>query len=479
MAKDRRKRKIKAITKRVAARAYEAAMSVPSRKHVINAGMSHDAALESAGHRIQAWGRYLDENHDVVVNILSEVVKGAIGPRGIITVPKPMRPDGSIDDETGRALMKRWRRWGRRCDVTGQLSWCQAQQLLGRMLWRDGDCFIQHVTDDRFPFNDLETPYRIEILEADMVPRDLMQEDQGWRQGIRLNAWRQPVAYAVYRQHPGDLGSTPAVSFNDVIEVPAANITHLKHTKRWPATRGVSLLHAVISRLWDVKDLEESERIKSRVLASWTAAIQRAPDIPGYEPADDQGQRFLQMAGGTIIDTLAPGETITGVGPEYPQTGMNDYIADQMRRIAGGTGTRYSSIARRYDGSYSSQRQELVESEADNQQREEYFAQRAVRAVYERWLVAEVVSGRTRLPAGMDIEDAMNADYRGPITGWVDPLKEIQADALAVERGFLSLEQVQTKRGASPELVNSEPPRRDPQQLRLISDEEDDDAEEA
>lgn len=460
----------------VESRAYEAAQSTPGRRHVIGANLSQDAAAERAFPQLREWGRYLDENHDVAIGIFDELSKNIVG-AGIVTIPKPLRPDGEVDAELADHLSKRWRRWTKAADVTGELSWNELQWLICRAWMRDGENFLQHVTT-RYPFQSGDTPYRIESLESDMVPWDWNDPDRGWRQGIQHNQWRMPTNYAVYRRHPGDLGqfTSAAVTFDDLKVVDARNITHIKFTRRWPAIRGVSVMSGGIARLYDIKDLEESERLKNRVLASWCAAILKSPDVPGNEATDQAGNRFIQMASGTVIDTLAAGETITGVGPDYPTADMPAHIKDQHRRLAAGTGTRYSSIAKDYDGSYSSQRQEMVESEGGYKIRSDRFITKVCESVYERWLLADVTSGQTELPGGMDIEMASHAEYRGPVTPWIDQKNEVEADALAVESGFQTLEQIQIKRGMSPDMIGKpapEPARPEPmQQLSLVGDEE-------
>ena len=458
----------------IESRAYEAAMAVPHRRHVIGANLSQDAAFERAGGRLRNWGRFLDENDDSAVGVLDELVKNVVG-SGIVTIPKPLRPDGQVDEVLGEHLMQRWKRWRRKADVTGELSWHEAQRLICRAWLRDGDHFLQHVGAP-YPFTIDETPYRLEMLESEMVPWDFEDRDRGWRQGIQHDTWRRPLNYAVYLEHPGDFTSqSMPVTFQDLKIVPVERMTHLKCVKRWPATRGVSVLHPVIARLYDIHDLEESERLKNRILASWCAAVVKNPDVPGNEQKNASGDRFMQMAGGTIIDSLAANESIVGVGPDYPVANMPDHIADQYRRVASGTGTRYSSIAKNYNGTYSAQRQEMVESEGHYKMREDVFVDKVCREVYERWVFVELLSGTSALSPGQTPEMAANAEYRGPVTPWIDPKTEIEADAMAVEYGFASQEQVQIKRGASEEIIGQRPSRQ-PTQLSLVPRDEDEEA---
>lgn len=476
--------KVKPEPASVTSRAYEGAMSLPERRRVVGAEGSQDNANERASPWLRNWGRYLDENHDLAVGVLDEIVGRAIG-TGVVAIPKPLRADGSINEPAGAEIIKRWRRWMRKCDVTDQLHWYAAQRLIGRGQPRDGEYFVQHITGRTrgWPFSPDDVPYRIELLESEMVPESLTQDR--WRQGVLLDDWRRPVQYAVFRQHPGDFmtGFGRAHQPTDYKIVPRELMSQFKHTNRWPATRGVSVFAPVIARLYDIKDLEESERLKNRILASWAAAITKSPELIGQDTGKDTdtGRRFLDMFRGTLIDTLAPGESIEGVGPDYPVSDMPAYIADQIKRVAAGTGSRYSSISRNYDGNYAAQRQELVESEVHAQIREDDFVQTIVREVYERWLMAAVLDGQIRMP-GVDFAMFSNAEYRGPVIPWIDPLKEVQADALAVEKGFVSIDQIRIKRGAPEEMIGAPAPTpaaaRAPAQLSLLPrpDEDDEDA---
>lgn len=454
MAKKRKR--IKA--KRDAARAYEAAIATPSRRPPLGADLSADAAIDQGLARTRDWGRWLEENHDLAVGILDDLVKNIVG-TGIVMVPKPLRADGTVDETLAATIAEAWSGWVRSCDVTRELEWHQAQRLACRAWLRDGEQFAQHVQGRArgFTFARDEIPYRIEMLESDMCPWDLTRDE--WRQGIRHDAWRRPLEYAFYLHHPGDVRGFSGTSslWGEIKTAPAEQILHLKLAKRWPQTRGISVLAPLVSRLFDLKDLEESERIKDRILASWAAVVTKAPELIGHENTDANGNRFMGMMGGTVIDSLTAGESITGVGAEYPVPNMPDHIADQIKRLAAGAGTRYSSISRNMDGSYASMRQELVEIEGHYRVREQQFVADWCFPIYDRCITTALLDGQLPMPADLDLRRYLNVEARGPVQPLADALKDMQADALAIERGILSLEQVQIKHGASPSIIGRAP----------------------
>jgi len=111
-----------------------------------------------------------------------------------------------------------------------------------------------------------------------------------------------------------------------------------------------------------VKDYEESERIAAKVAADLTWFIQRTSEYQGPQDVNTDSRRELKMAAGAGF-TLLPGETVGTIKSERPNSDLVNFRSAMLRAVAGGTGTRYSSIARDYNGTYSAQRQELVEAQ--------------------------------------------------------------------------------------------------------------------
>lgn len=99
------------------------------------------------------------------------------------------------------------------------------------------------------------------------------------QQGIEVNSWGRPVAYHVYKAHPA---STLRMS-TATKRVPAENMLHLAMRKRLHQLRGISLLHGVITRLADIKDYEESERVAARIAAALSFYIKRGDGAAGDE----------------------------------------------------------------------------------------------------------------------------------------------------------------------------------------------------
>lgn len=110
--------------------------------------------------------------------------------------------------------------------------------------------------------------------------------------------------------------------------------------------------------------MEEAERVAARISASLAFFIKKEhPE--GYQAPPDgspaQAQRMIDITPGMTFDDLRPGEDVGVIQSNRPNTALNIWRAGQLRSSCAGTRSQYSSVARDYDGTYSAQRQELVE----------------------------------------------------------------------------------------------------------------------
>ena len=442
----------------VGGRAFEAAQASPQHQpRPFNSAQSPDAAMEMANSSLLEWGRYLDENHDLAIGVIDDLVTNVVG-TGIHVEPLP-RLAGRESNPLAERILELWDEWTRAPEVTTELGWGELQRISCRAWLRDGEFFCQHV--DALAAYDWPADsvrYRLEFLESEMVARDLYVNADNYRQGIWLNSWNRPLVYAVYRRHPNDFvrnnGRAPG-TLEDIKRVPAEQMMHVKFTRRWPQTRGVPITHGIIRRLQDLKDYEESERIAARVAASLTAYIRKGPDYvaPSNVSESVSGERELSMQAGMIFDDLVQGEDIGTIDTNRPNSELGNFRSQMVRALAAGTGTRYSSIAKDYSGTYASQRQELVEAKPHYDRLREHYINRFVRPTYEAWLQQAWLQGMLGVPSSVPFRDLARAEYIGPGMPWIDPLKEVQADALRVAEGFSSRPQVIRERGGDPRMV--------------------------
>lgn len=410
---------------------YEAAKPSRHRKLQRDAS-SGDILVQRDATSLRAQARHLDRNHDLARGVLNVLVRNVVGPQGIGVEPTPRLANDDISDDLARQLINLWREWCEAPCVTGARDMALTQRLLARSWLRDGDAFAQLLAGDILGLRyATRVPMAVELIESDFCPLDYEDDAQGIRQGIEVNAWRQRRAFWLYKDHPGDGRALSAA----LKRVPAENMVHLAMVDRISQLRGVSLFAAVMTRLDDIKDYEESERIAARIAASMAAYVKKGQPSEYQPPLNADGtpaaNRLLQIKPGMIFDDLLPGEEIGTISSDRPNAGLVPFRDGQLRAVAGGVDAGYSSISRNYNGSYSAQRQELVEQWSSYQTLSHQFIAQALRPMWRRFVQTVVLAGLVRLPAGIRLETIAQAEFLPPVMPWIDPAKEIGA----IEKG--------------------------------------------
>jgi len=426
---------------------YEAAKPSKYRKGRRESA-SGDSAIRRAGTSLREQARHLDQNHDLARGILDVLVQNVVGPQGIQLEPQPRRSDGTIHEAFARTILTLHRDWSKRPEVTWQHTWPSSQRMLARTWFRDGEALAQRLVGNvSFLDHGTEIPYSLELLEPDYLPFDWNDDGENIRMGVQRNAWGRPTLYYIHKKHPGDqfIFSTRA----DLKTVPAARMLHPKIIDRIGQVRGVPIFASVMVRLDDIKDYEESERIAAKVAASMAAFIIKGnPDL--YNPENGVEPREIKFRPGMVFDDLEPGESVGTVDTNRPNSNLENHRSGQLRAVAAGTRVTYSSAAKDYNGTYSSQRQELVEGYGAYGVLASEFIGQVVMPVYEDMIEAAILSGRLRVPADVVRSSVNDALYIPPQMPWIDPDKEAKSLERLERNVHASGPEIIRKRGQNP-----------------------------
>lgn len=441
---------------RLALAHYEAARPDKKRKFSTDR-RGPNLLVDQGAAALRTQMRHLDRNHDLVVGALNVLVNNVIGPQGLGVEFQPRRADGSIHSEYAAALAEGWKDWCIRPEVTWLHTWSRSQRLLARTWFRDGEAFAQRIMG-KVDYLDHGTrvPYSLEMLEPDIIPLEYNDPGQSIRQGIQTNAWGRPTRYFAYKSHPGEGMNMPSIQNMKPIE--AGSMLHLAHRTRIGQLRGITPFASVINRIADIKEYEDAERLAAKIAASLTAYVKRqSPDGEGYIPNIDRDgnplPREIRMEPGTIIDTLAVGEEIGLIDSKRPNPNLITFRNGQLRAFCAGISASYSSVSRNYDGTYSAQRQEMVEQWVHYAALTDDFVGMVIAPVVSDFVLAAAMSGVIRRPADVVPHTADDVLYIFPSAPWIDPAKEALAWLTLTEAGFASEVEVIRKRGQNPDTV--------------------------
>ena len=439
---------------------YEAVKTTRLRRARTKDG-SGDMTVTGNAAKLRAYARDMERNHDISRGALDRLVQNVVGPHGIQIEPQPRNLKGEIHEALAQEILKLLRDFYKRPEVTFQHSWASSQRVVCRPWLRDGEAFAQRLMGKIGNLNHgTRVPYSLELLESDNCPLEYNDDGRGIVQGVERSGWGRPLAYWLYKTDPSKL--LRLITVADLKRVPAERMLHVKLTDRLQQARGISIFASVLTRLDDIKDYEESERIAAKVAASMAAYIKKGiPEDYTVTEFEADGvtpkRRDMKFRPGIIFDDLHIGEEIGMIDSKRPNPEVENYRKGQLRAASSGIqGLSYSSFARDYNGTFSAQRQELVESYGGYGVLSGEFCDRFVYPPYEDVLAMAVLSGQLTLPADLDPNSLDDCIVIPPQMPWIDPEKEASAWQLQEQSHYASAPEIIRRRGRNPRDVLEE-----------------------
>lgn len=426
--------------------AYEAVNHSRLRKHQKDFGSGNTTA-GLAHKQLRDLARNLDRNHDISRGVLNTLVRNVVGPEGIGVQPQPRDASGNVLQDVAKQLDDLFQEWSRQPEVTGEFNRARYEQLVARTWFRDGETLWQYLEGSIPKLNHgTQVPFSVELLEPDLLPIDYNDPIKKIVQGIEIDSWGKPQGYWFYKEHPGD----PFVTLPTLKRLGTDRVGHIKLVDRLGQRRGVSMFASILSRLDDLKDYEESERIAARIAASMAAVIKKG-DPGSYDVPTTPGvPRQMNFAPGMIFDDLLPGEDISMIDSNRPNPNAVSWRDGQLRAVAAGGDVSYSTISKNYNGNYSAQRQELVEQWTAYSVLSRAFVDQCTREVYTRFVAACLAGGVIKPVKGVTFAQLSHAIYMPPVMPWIDPIKEVTGWQMQEDRCYISGAEIVQRQGRNP-----------------------------
>ena len=421
--------------------AYEASKGSRTRRN-IGDNSSADMLTYASSEILRGQARHLEQNLDLARGVLRELTNKTIGAKGIQVESLVRDKNGNIDADTAKLINEHWQKWCERCDVTGEFSYPQLQRLIVASKYRDGESF-QRLVAGRITglTHNTQVPFSVQAFEADFVPF-IEEKEKRIFQGIQRDDWGRAANYAVLKQHPSE-------SFSQTYSlIRSANICHAKNIERLGQSRGVSVFASVLNRFNDLKDYEDSEQVAARISASMAAYVKRGI---GNE---ETGEEFT-ISGTKVYDGLAPGDEVGTIESNRPSQLLQGFRDSMLKAISTGTGAGYSPISNDYSGTYSSQRQQLVDNWINYEVLQNEIIASVIKPTFRAFVQMLQTSGMIK-NSKVDITTIFDADYRGPVMPWIDPKKEADAHLIRLSAQLTSPQKVMRNTGENPQEVSDQ-----------------------
>jgi lambda family phage portal protein len=382
----------------------------------------------------------------------SNLIGTGIKPSSLLTEQPDLR----------QAMMKLWLDWTDQCDADGIADFYGMQTIVARALFEAGECFIRlrpRQVEDGFL-----VPLQIQLLESEMCPFEkngLATNGNYIMNGIELDHIGRRAAYYFHPIHPGDIPiETMPVSMQPV-RIPASEVLHIFRCTRPGQMRGVPLVTPALVRLFLLDQYDDAELERKRIAAMFAGFITTAtPEdvipIDGIDDSADQLNVGLSGLEPGTMQTLLPGEDIKFAEPADVGGSYEAYQYRQQLALFAALGIPYSlatSDLRR--ANYSSLRGSIVEYRRKIEQfQHNVIVFQMCAPIWRRWMDTAVLAQALPIPESTYLLNKITyqrAKWIPQRNDWVDPLKDRQAEKLAVDAGFKSRSDVVEAEGHDPE----------------------------
>ncbi|GHE50950.1 phage portal protein [Camelimonas fluminis] len=396
--------------------------------------------------------RLVNRSRDVMRNtwwgprIKSTFVSHAVG-SGITPTVKTGAKSAS-KDATRRAI-RVWNDWAKECDAEGQLDINGLIALAAGTIIESGEVLIR-----RRPTGHTrgKVPLRLQLIEGDQL--DTSRTGPLTDQGIDFAADGGRSGYWLLPYNPGRMMMGMARGAS--ARVPANDVLHVYRKDRIGQARGVPWVAPVLLKGRDIADLEEAVIVKAKVEACLTVFVKRAAGSTAHlaqtvtDPraaAPAAGRRKLENLAPGMINYLDQDEDINAVTPSS-SLAFDSVQVNNWMTLAAGAGITYDQLTGDLrQANYSSLRAGKIEFRRLIEQFQWLTLTPMLLDKIWQWFVdaAQDAGVLPRRAGGYPVEWIM------PAVEPIDPLKDLQADILAVRSGRMTWSQFVASWGVDPD----------------------------
>jgi lambda family phage portal protein len=408
-------------------------------------GSDANAEVMQGAARLRNAARDLVRNNAYAKRGVSAIVGNTVGqgiiPTAVVTDKKAKKPLEEVLREHFDTPA---------CHVQGQTNLYGIQALALKAAVTDGESLVRiRLRDSRAK---LPLPFQLEVLEADflntMVDGTLENKNRAV-QGIEYDLSGRPIAYHLFKEHPGGRGF--AVKWESE-RVPAELICHVYDIERPGMARGASWFAPVILRMRDFHSYNEAQLIRQKIAACFAAFVTKsAPDMNAAPDANGQtpGGNYLEQLEPGIIETLMPGDTVSFASPPAV-TDLKDYASVTLHEIAAGLNVSHEVLSGDYSQvNFTSGRMGWIEfNRSCLGWREHMIAPQLLSKIGEVFLQYARINRAARGDAKLK--------WTAPRREVISPRDEIPFAIEAIKAGLISRSEWILEHGRDPEEVDEE-----------------------
>lgn len=360
--------------------------------------------------------------------------------------------DKALDEWLDRALAEHGKK--RNFDVAKRHSRNSMMRIFEGLKVLDGDAALLKVDG-----------YQVQGIEGDRIalPTDLPRELAGTvgEHGLVINSTTGATdQYCICKRD--DAGGT-MLEYASLVD--SDRVVFDGYFGRWDQTRGISPLSSVINPTADLYEAMEWTQLKIKLHALMGIQINRetAGDVTDGFPSDETADYDTDTAGaqtaenrfktdwtGLAMFDMEPGESVSTIESGTPSEEFQHWTDKTIRQILLALDIPYSAFAGD-ESNFSARiadREEYEKSSQEKRQRNCEALEEIYDWVLRGWYDENPTLQRLVRNAGLTVDDLPFAiQWTSAGTPWLDKLKEVNGDAVAVYNGFESRQDVCKRKG--------------------------------
>lgn len=337
------------------------------------------------------------------------------------------------DADFNRRLETLFGWWARpeNCDIAGRHSLSRFVRIAEQCRTLDGDVLVLLLSSGHLQAIESD---RLQNPTGEAATTDLVQ-------GVRVDGAGRALAYAVHDRVAG----SSALTFDRFVDAQYAHL--LGYYDRFDQVRGVSRMAPAINAYQDLYEGISYAIAKAKVGQLFGLVTYRDNSDPLGEytqSADGSGYEIAFGAGPFHLD-LNDGDKADILESKTPAVEFQQFVQAMIAMAIKSLDIPFSFYDESFTN-YSGARQALLQYEQSVRAKREDLVELLDRIT--AWKIAQWVgTGLLTLPSGMRVTD-LPWEWIPAGTPWIDPLKEANADALAIQTATRSRQQVCKARGA-------------------------------
>jgi len=441
-------------------RGYAAASNVARYGDFTASRGSADYELLNGLTETRAKIRFLARNSASMKRYIQLLQVNVVGDQGFRFQSRVKKLEGGLNFSLNERVEDAFAAWAERASACGCLSLWDLEHQAVETWARDGEVIWEIVTGQEYTDGVAINPVEADVLDETLNTIYGPTRNE-IRMGVEINALGRPVAYHFLTSHPGDGTWTSPMLRSRYRRIPADRVIHLFKRQRPGQTRGEPPAAAIVLDVKMLDGYREAEttgrRLRSALMGFFESKL---PDARGIDELSDgegidedgDGQKDIfemEMEPG-LLKQLPRGVEFKEFSPGGMQGDYHQFESQVKKDISMGLGISTMSHGMEVQGvSYSSGRTVIQEDREFYKTLQQFFIRGIMRKLFPIWSSYHMVfsDGEPAFTPTQRPRILRRYIFRPRGWEWVDPSKDVSANAEALRTRQTSFSRVAAQRG--------------------------------